>query len=340
MEEMEQVRQSPGAREGARLAPEAYARAEQERDLALREHAAGDEVGATLHAERANAAYNHALVVARLARATVELADATKSLDDLKTQAQVLEASRDGVQREADQLEQHVRSARERLLPAASGVADAERDAARMVAARSLGMQARLLCGTARLVAPESSDLVDADRQVAKLEERLAKGVRPAPIDDAGAVRVRCLDVLTRARRSLGDDSSSSDALLAELSASGGWDPIRDERGVVVTLHDAFRGADLSGEGSAKLKELGRVAASHPAFAIQVVLHDARPAPPSDTTDSKRAEAAVQALVGSGANPARIKGEQAGARCPLVDPSDAAGRSRNERVDVVFVSGK
>jgi flagellar motor protein MotB len=244
------------------------------------------------------------------------------------------------VQREADQLEQHVRSAHERLLPAASGAADAERDAARMVAARSLGMQARLLCGTARLVAPGAPDLVDADRQVAKLEERLAKGARPAPIDDAGAARVRCLDVLTHARRSLGEDSSSGDALLAELSASGGWDPIRDERGVVVTLHDAFRAAELSGDGSAKLKELGRVAASHPAFAVQVVLHDARPAPAGDTTDSKRADVAVQALVGAGASAAHIQAEQAGARCPLVDPSDAAGRPRNERLDVVFVSGR
>jgi hypothetical protein len=336
---MEQVRQSQGAREGARLAPEAYARAEQERDLALKAHAAGDDVGARLHAERANAAYNHALVVARLAKATIELTDATKSLDDLRTQAQALESSRDSLQREADQLEQHVRAARDRLLPAASGAADSERDAARMVAARSLGMQARLLCGAARLVSPGAPDLGDADRQVAKLEERLAKGVRPAPIDDAGAARVRCLDVLTHARRSLGDDSSPADTLLAELSASGGWDPIRDERGVVVTLHDAFRGAELTGEGSSKLKELGRVAASHSAFALQVVLHDARLAPPSDATDSRRADAAVQALVEAGAGAAHVKAEQAGTRCPLVDPSDSAGRPRNERVDIVFVSG-
>jgi hypothetical protein len=336
---MEQIRQSAGAREGARLAPEAYARAEQERDLALRAHAAGDDVGATLHAERANAAYGHALVVGRLAKATIELTDATKSLDDLRTQAQALEASRDSLQREADQLEQHVRAARDRLLPAASGAADSERDAARMVAARSLGMQAHLLCGAARLVAADAPDLADADRQVAKLEDRLAKGVRPAPIDDAGATRVRCLDVLTHARRSFGDDASSADALLAELSASGGWDPIRDERGVVMTLHDAFRGPELSGEGSNRLKDLARVASSHPTFSIQVVLHDARPTPPNDATDSKRADAIVKALVDAGASAARIKAELAGTRCPLVDPSDAAGRPRNERVDVVFVSG-
>ncbi len=113
VDDMDRVRQSAGAREGARLAPEAYARAEQERDLAVRAHAAGDEVGATLHAERATAAYGRAFVVARLAGATIELADATKALDDLTTQAQALEASRDSLQRQAEELEQHVRAARD-----------------------------------------------------------------------------------------------------------------------------------------------------------------------------------------------------------------------------------
>lgn len=223
------------------------------------------------------------------------------------------------------------------MVPASSGAADGEREAARLVAARSLAMQARLLCGAARLVTADAVNLPNADQQVERLEERLVKGVRPAPIDDAAAARVRCLDVLTHARRALGDDTASADALLAELSASGGWDPLRDERGVVVTLHDAFNGAELAREAGAKLKELGRVAAAHSGFALQVVVHDARAAAPKDTTDSRRADATVQALVAGGANTSRIKAELAGTRTPLVDPSVATARSRNERVDVVFV---
>lgn len=338
VDEMDRVRQSAGAREGARLAPEVYAGAEQERVLALRAHAAGDDVGATLHAERAGAAYSRALAVARLASATIELADATKALDEVTAQAQTLEASRDGMQRQAEELEQHVRVARDCMTPAASGVADAERDAARMIAARSLAMQARLLCGAARLVASAAPDLPNADQQVERLEERLAKGLRPAPIDDAAAARVRCLDVLTHARRALGDGAASADALLAELSASGAWDPVRDERGVVVTVHDAFRGVELAGEASTKLKELGRVAAAHSGgFALQVVVHDAQPPGPKETTDSQRADAAVQALAAGGADTARIKAELAGTRTPLVDPTVTTARSRNERVDIVFV---
>jgi hypothetical protein len=92
---------------------------------------------------------------------------------------------------------------------------------------------------------------------------------------------------------------------------------------------------------AAKLKELGRVAAAHPSFALQVVVHDAQPPRPKDDVDARRAEAAARALVDGGATAARLKTELAGARAPVVDPADAKLRARNERLDVVFVaSGK
>jgi len=154
-------------------------------------------------------------------------------------------------------------------------------------------------------------------------------------------VRARCLDVLTRARRAAGDDADAADALLAELSASGGWAPSRDERGVVVTLHDAFQGAALTSEATGKLKELGRVASAHPGFALQVVVHDAQPPSDQGKTDGKRADAALQALVssgrGSGPSADKVKTELAGASAPLVDSSDTKARGRNERLEVVFV---
>jgi outer membrane protein OmpA-like peptidoglycan-associated protein len=190
-------------------------------------------------------------------------------------------------------------------------------------------------------VASDAAGLADADVEVKKLDQRLAAGVRPAPIDEAARVRARCLDVLTRARRASGDDAGQSDALLSELSAAGGWDPVRDERGVVVTLHGAFRGPELAGEVTAKLKDLGRIAAAHPAFGVQVVVHDAQVSSPKDPADTHRAEAAVQALVAGGEPTARIQPEQAGTHAPLVDPADGKERARNERLDVVFVaSGK
>jgi hypothetical protein len=333
---MDHVRTGPAAQEGAALAPEAYAHAEQERSIALQLHATGDEVGAELHAERAVAAYAHALAVARLARATTEGGDADKAFADAKVQEQALEVSRGKLEQEAEDLEKRVHVAEERLLPAPSAKAIAEREAARLVAARSLGMEARLLCDATHLVAPEAAGLADVEGEVAKLEASLAKGVRPVPIDDAARSRARCLDVLTRARRT-GDDTGAADTLLAEISAAGSWAPSRDERGVIVTLHDVFRGDALTDEGIAKLKELGRVAAAHTAFAVEVVIHDAQARTAKDATDARRAEAAVQALVSAGVTAAKVKSELAGTTEPLVDPSDAKARARNERLEVTFV---
>jgi hypothetical protein len=340
LDEMERVRGTPAAQEGARLAPGAFAEAERERALAEQAHLAGDDTGASLHAQDAIAAYAHALAIARFARAGSELGDAKKSFDDATAQEQSVEASRASLERDAADLEERVRIARDRLLPAASAAATADREAARLVAARSLALQARLLCDAARVVAaPDAaSDLSSADADVGKLDDRLAKNPHPVPIDDAARSRARCLDVLTRSRRALGDEAASADALLAELSAAGGWDPSRDERGVVVTLRGFFRGVDLTTDGDAKLQSLGRVAAAHPGFALQVVVHDAQAPGPKDDSDTKRADAATRALVAGGAAAPRIKTELAGARAPVVDPADARARARNERLDVVFVA--
>jgi hypothetical protein len=156
-------------------------------------------------------------------------------------------------------------------------------------------------------------------------------------IDDAARARARCLDVLTRARRSSTAPVGATDALLAELSASGGLEVARDERGVVVTLRNLYRGAALTEEGASALKDLGRVGVAHPAFAVQVVVHDAAAAPGGDHVDAARGDAAKQALVGAGVPSARVATELAGARAPVADPADARSRARNERLEVVFV---
>ena len=341
IDDMERARGGPATQEGARLAPEAYAHAEEERRIALADHLAGDDVGAVLHAQRAVAAYDHAIAIVRLAHATTELADASKSLEDATGQAATLEAEHAKLDAQAAELEERVKVTRERLLPALSEPATPEREAARLVAARALTFEARLLCDAGRLVATDAAGLSEADASARRLEQRLATRPRPAPIDEAARLRAECLDVLTRARRASGDDAGKADALLSELSAHGGWDPVRDERGVVVTLHDAFHGRELAGDAQTRLTELGKIAAAHPGFALQVVVHDAQPQPAHDESDARRADAAVKALVAGGAPAARIAAEQAGTQAPLVDPADARERARNERLDVVFVgSGK
>lgn len=350
LDEVERARTTDAAKDASVRAPEAYARAEQERAFARQAHASGDDVAANLHAERAMAAYGHAAAVARLSRAIADLADAQKALDDATAQEQTLAASRAKLDLEAQDLERRAEVARNRLLPAASGQAASDREAARLTAARSLAVEARLLCGAARLVGPATADLTDAQGEVDKVDARLnatpsappaaAKaGARAEIIDDAGLARAHCLDVLTRLRRAAGRDQGDADALLSELSASGGWDPTRDERGVVVTLRGAFQGGKLTDDAETKLESLGRVAAAHPGFGVQVVVHDAQAPAAKDATDAQRADAMVKALVTGGAATARVKAELAGARAPAVDPSDVRMRARNERVDVVFVAG-
>ena len=102
IEDMERARGTAIGTEEIRIAPEAYAHAEQERQFALAAHASSDDVGAKLHAERALAAYAHARIVVRLARAATELSDARKGLEDAKAEEQSLEASRDALDREAE----------------------------------------------------------------------------------------------------------------------------------------------------------------------------------------------------------------------------------------------
>jgi flagellar motor protein MotB len=343
LDEMERVRASEQVRATATQAPEIYARAEHEREAARAAHAQGDDVGANLHAERAVAAYQHALVVRRLSAAVADLAESQKSVDESTAQEQSLASDRAKLEADALELEQKAQAAREKL--AAKQAETGAGRQARWEATRSRAFEARLLCGAARLLMADAPGLAEAGKQVDALDTKLGAPAKPAdapPADEAGAARAQCLDVLTRARRASGRLEDGADALLAELSASGGWDPTRDERGIVVVLRGGFAGAKLTDDGASKLAKLGRVAAAHPSAGIQVVVHDAQPRAvghDGDDGDAQRADAVAKALVTGGAAAARIATERAGTRAPLVDPGDARLRARNERVEVVFVAG-
>lgn len=341
----ERMRAGLGGKDAQTLAPQAFAAADQELRLAKEAQASGDGVGAELHAERALATYNQAIALARLSRATEDLGAANETLARASEQAQKYTTQRKAIDREADDFEKKLRVAREAQLPPASGPADPERERARAVAAQALVTQARLLCSAARLVSPEAPGIAEAEATVTTLEKQAdaAKGVA---IDPAARARAACLTSLTKARRTAGPDSDQADTLLGELSQAGAapkskgdLSPARDERGVVVTLRSAFKGDTLTPESEGSVKELGRVGAAHPAFAVQVVLHDAQaPSAAEAALNRKRGEAVMHALIAGGMPGAKVKVEQAGAKAPVVDPKDARHRDRNARVEIVFVS--
>jgi hypothetical protein len=340
--DMERVRAAPATQQGALLAPQQFAHADEERALANKEAREGDATAASIHAARAVAAYTDALVLARLARATAETDDAKAALAVDEARAQTLTAERAQVEREADELEEKLQVAHAALAPVSSARADPAREAARRVAAHALAAEARLLCGAARLLSPSLDGLDGAEKDVDAIDAQLDKPKHAAvtPIDGAARARAACLGLLSRARRtSDATPQGDPDQLLSELSASGGWDPTRDERGVIVTLREVFTGTALSPSAAKAFGELGRIASAHPRFAVQIVIHDAvAPSPGEADADAQRARAAAAAMIAGGATEARVKPETAGARAPIVDPADARHRARNARVDVVFVS--
>jgi len=348
--EADRTRTTLAGKDAQSLAPQAFAEAEAALKAAKDAEAAGDTTAAELHGERAVAGFQRAVALARLARATEEEATAKDQLARATEQMQKWSAQRKTAEREADEAEKQLKIAREAQLPAPSGPTDPEREKARLVAAQSLAAQARLLCSAARLVSSQAPGLAEAETAVADLEKKLegTPAPKPAPIDAAARSRASCLTSLTKARRSGAPEADRVDALLAELSQSGDpkaksatdLAPARDERGVVVTLRNVFKGEKLTAESETTLKDLGRVAAAHAGFALQVVLHDATP--PSATESAanvKRGEAVSSALQSGGAPAAKIKIEQAGAKAPVIDPKDAARRERNARVEIVFVAG-
>jgi hypothetical protein len=338
--DMERVRTSPGVDAAAKLAPEPFAKAELERADARKASHDGDEVSASLYAGQAIASYTDALVLARLARATIENDRASSDLARDEARANKLAAERGDAEHEAEELEKKLTIAREMLTPSLSGRADPAREAARLVAARTLAAQARLLCGAARLVSPSLDGLDALDKEVDQLDRGLKDTGKRADIDAAARTRAACLGLLTRARRtSAASPQAEPDTLLSELSASGQFEPSRDERGVVIVMRDAFKGTSLTARASTALAELGRVASSHPSFAVQIVVHDATaPTAEEAAADNQRGQAAALAIVAGGASAAHVKAETAGSRFPIVDPGDAAHRARNARLEVVFVS--
>jgi hypothetical protein len=354
LEDLDSVRQSASAREARAFAVGAFAHAEKLRKEADEAFSAGDVAGAQMLGERALAAYQQASALARLARAERYRVASDAKLGTAKTELGSIEAELARASSEAEALELKVRVTRDAQAIVPSRKADPERERARLSAARSLAMQARLLCGAAKLLASDaapqggeakkaaaidsklSKELDEANAAVVRVSEKLGPAATGAPIDEATRARAGCLHALTVLRRAATPVTrapGAGDALLSEISAMGTYAPSRDDRGIVVTLRNIFTNDGLSAKGQARLAELGRVAAAHPQFPIEVVLHGDN----AQKSDEKRADAVVKALAASAPGKVRADAILAGGATPLVDPG-GADRARNTRVEVVFVT--
>jgi hypothetical protein len=330
MAEADSVRKAPAAQTAAALAPEAFAHAEKVRRDAEAAYDNGDLSGAGILAERAVAAYQHALVLARIAYATETANRARLALRAAEHKLAQTDAEQKRVSAQADDLELRIKVIKDAVPIAPAGAADAAREQARYASARSLALDAKLLCAAARMVGTETPSLQKAQTTVDDVDKRLGERSRGAPIEAAMRARAECLAALTAARRPAATTSSigKSDQLLSEISAMGGLSPMRDDRGVVVTLRELFAASQLTKEARERLTALGRVAQAHADFPVQVVVHSA---------DRQQGDAVAKALIEAGANQERLLVEAAGSAHPLLDASLARDPKRNERIEVIFV---
>lgn len=338
LEEVAAVRTGAAGREAAALAPQTYLRAEALYRQAKAAADAGSLPRSQILSEHALAAYHHAFVLARQARAEEHLLAAQQRLARTEAQLMELDEQQRRTATEADDLELRLKVLRDAEPLAPTSPASPERERARRQAARSLALQGRLLCASARLLDPQAKDLGAADTKLAELEQQLAAPAnRPIPMDAAFRARSECLRLLTVARRPAtrsAPAAGAADALLAELSAIGTLFVFRDDRGVVVTLRGLFAPNDVvSSDEQPRLAALGQVAKSHPDFPVLVVAHSSRGGRPGD---ERRAYAVRDALKAAGAP--SVECHFAGNAQPLLDPGAPQAAEQNTRIELVFVA--
>jgi hypothetical protein len=333
MTEVDRVSHGPAVLDARQNAPQAFARAELLRKRSDQAFEDGDQTAAQILGEQALAAYLRATIEARLTKAEARLSEAGALERKQAERLAQLTAEQQRLSAETADLELRAKVVRDAEPIAKNEPASPEREKARREAARSIALQASLLCVSARLIEPGRASLAPL---LAKADELRAKldTAAPAPIDDVTALRSDCLRELTLARRPRAQANPSrgeSDALLAELSRAD-FLPFRDDRGVVITLRPVREAGKLSSKLTEKLAELGRVAKAHPEFPVLVVLHDARPG----AKDEALGDRAVEALKASGA--VRVESRSAGSLSPVVPPERSGAAARNERLEIVFVS--
>jgi hypothetical protein len=328
---------SPAVQRAAERAPQAHARAKALLERAEAAHRAGDAAGAQILAENATAAFEHAVVLSRLADAEARRGDAEARHARAERELFELDQQQRRELAEVEALELRARVLRDtEPLPTNAGASPA-RERARLDAAKSLSLQARLLCQAARLLDSGRPSLVPLLRDLDALDAKLGQNALPAPLDQATGLRSRCLaelGLIRRPRTAAAPAAGSGDALLAALSTSS-VNPVRDDRGVVVTLRGAFRPDDsLDAKSNESLKALAQVAKAHPDFPILVVLHTAKG--PGGEQDQRRLDQALSALRSAGAP--KVEGALGGDRAPVVEPRRPGASERNARLEVVFVA--
>lgn len=334
LDESAKVAQNQALEQERQWAPQAFAHAAQLQQSAEDAFDAGkSELSAAL-AEHALAAYQDAVALARVAKAEQRVASAQQKLSAMRGQRDELRTSQRDVAAQADALELEYKVVRDAEPLEPVGAAQPAREAARRSLALSITEQARLLCIAARLSDPKL-ELQAYERSLDDLERELLGAPSPTPVNQAVALRSNCLRALSDVRRRqalIAPATDPSDVLLSELArALPEAPPFRDDRGVVVTLPNAFDAKGPKSGVQNTLKTLLNVARNNPKFSLLVVSHDARSRPlPAE------ARAALERWQREADMP-RLALRHAGDRLPATIAPVKGAPPTDPRLEIVFV---
>lgn len=345
--QLAEARSAPASQDARRWAPQAHAKAlllEKQANTAFN---SDDGEATEILSEGALASHDHAWILAQLAKGEQRRATAQAALDESRKQLSALEAQRQSLQAEALSLEMRVRVATHSSSGEILGSASPARRLARHRAAGALATQARLLCVSARLLGQREAAgevLLELDA----LESKLTLGAKAENLQKASKLRAKCLNLLSTVRAASqapvigatsgqvfsADHKLPTDALLAEFS-SAGWSPSRDERGVVLPLADLFQGnGKLDSTGLKTLKGLAQAAKRQSRYPLLLVGHSSRRGQNAVVDDQLDTVKSALEKAGSGV----VMAMNAGLRQPLVPHGSPGSRSRNQRLELVFVS--
>jgi hypothetical protein len=318
------------------LAPQAFAHARKLRERADAAYEAGDRVGAEILGEHALAAYQRAVVQARLVRAKQRIQASEAALGAAENDLVALTRAQQQTEAEAKALELQVRVARDAEPLAPVEPAGPAREAARREAALSILEAARLLCLSARILEPTKDATNALASELDALERQLESRTVPTPTDRAMTLRAECLRQLTLTRRTArtkAPEADPTDELFVQLQkALPDRFPVRDDRGLVIVGSDLFsaKKSDLSDAGSKLTKTIAEVARANSAFPLLVVLHG-----PEDLNVA-RGETLSRALSQAGAPRAEVI--SVGSRIPSSLALVKGVASTPARVEFVLVA--
>jgi hypothetical protein len=122
---------------------------------------------------------------------------------------------------------------------------------------------------------------------------------------------------------------------LEKLSRAG-YQPHRNERGVVVTMRHLLRGNELTTEARAQLKKLAESTQSPDALPVLIVVHSAKG--DVSAADEKAATAVRSALLEAGVS--KVETALVGDKQPLVPAKRAGAADLNARLELTFVVPK